>query len=80
MGVFIFYILPIIIVVGEIIFMRKCLIPGIPRIVCLITFAASLVPLLGAIVCISSPVILGRVLEGGDVELADNRFNNYWFR
>ena len=62
MCVFILYILPMIIVVGEIIFMRKCLMPKIPRIVCMVAFIASLVPILGAIACLALPVFIAYLL------------------
>lgn len=82
MCLFILYILPIILVVGEIIFMRKCLMPKIPRIVCMVAFIASLVPILGAIACLALPVFIDYLLGeyGSDYELVDNRFNRFWFK
>lgn len=82
MCVFILYILPMIIVVGEIIFMRKCLMPKIPRIVCMVAFIASLVPILGAIACLALPVFIAYLLGeyDSDYELVDNRFNRFWFK
>lgn len=82
MGLFILYILPIILVVGEIIFMRKCLTPKIPRIVCMIAFVISLIPILGLIVCIVLPAFIAYLLGEYDsgLELVDNRFNRFWFK
>lgn len=80
MCVFILYILPIIIIIGEIIFMRKCLIPKIPRIVCMTAFAVSLVPVLGAIICLALPVFIAYALDECSYELANNRFNKFWFQ
>lgn len=80
MCLFILYILPIILVVGDIIFMRKCITPKMPRIVCMAAFAVSLVPILGAIACLALPVIIVYALNECGYKLAKNRFNNYWFR
>lgn len=82
MCVFILYILPIIIIIGEIVFMRKCLIPKIPRIVCALAFIMSLVPILGLVVCIVIPAFIAYILSEytSDFELADNRFNRFWFK
>ena len=82
MCVFILYILPIIIIIGEIIFMRICLIPKIPRIVCALAFIMSLVPILGLVVCIVIPAFIAYILSEytSDFELADNRFNRFWFK
>lgn len=79
MCVFILYILPIILVVGEIIFMRKCLTPKMPRIACMGAFAVSLVPILGAIACLALPVIIAYALNECGYKLAKNRFNKFWF-
>lgn len=79
MGLFLIYILPMFLVGLEIIFMRTCLTPKIPRIICLIAFVAALVPILGATVSIALPIIICNLLDGNDVELVDNRFNRFWF-
>lgn len=79
MGLFLIYILPMFLVGLEIIFMRTCLTPKVPRIICLIAFLVALVPILGAMVCIALPVIICYLLDENDFELVDNRFNRFWF-
>lgn len=81
MTTFFAYILPILLIMGEIVFMRKCLTPAAPRMVCLLAFVTSLIPIAGLIECVVLPIIVCCMVgdEDSTIDLKTNKFNDFWF-